>query len=56
MTRIGLTLGDPCGIGPELWVKTLLLLRKESLLLAGLHLYGDAGVLDRTAASLGKEC
>jgi 4-hydroxythreonine-4-phosphate dehydrogenase len=54
MTRIGLTLGDPCGIGPELWIKTLLLLRKESLLLAGLHLYGDAGVLDRTAASLGK--
>jgi len=52
---IGLTLGDPCGIGPELWVRVL------SERLAGqaassdpeLWLYGDAGVLERAAAGLG---
>ncbi len=55
MTRIGLTLGDPCGIGPELWIKTLLRLKSEQpSALAQLTMYGDAQVLTQTAAQLGK--
>lgn len=54
MLRIGLTLGDPCGIGPELWIKTLLRVRREQpQALAQLTLYGDAQVLARTAEALG---
>ena len=55
MTRIGLTLGDPCGIGPELWLKTLLSLRTEPQTLELLTLYGDPAVLDRTAVQLGQQ-
>ena len=55
MTRIGLTLGDPCGIGPELWLKTLLSLRNEPHTLDLLTLYGDPAVLDRTAVKLGQQ-
>lgn len=57
--RIGITLGDPTGIGPELFLKTLSdprLVREAARRLAvpvKLRLYGDAGVLRRTAASLG---
>lgn len=59
--RIALTLGDPCGIGPELWVRILC----ERLQLAEateqpdlgtqgatLCLYGDPGVLSRAADRL----
>jgi len=53
MRRIGLTLGDPCGIGPELWVKTLLPLRATPHELSRLTMYGDEEVLARTAAQLG---
>lgn len=55
MARIGLTLGDPCGIGPELWLKTLLSLRTEPRTLDLLTLYGDPAVLDRTADQLGQQ-
>lgn len=55
---IALTLGDPCGIGPELWVRILCAeaaQRREGPLFGGarLNLYGDAGVLTRAAATLG---
>lgn len=61
---IGLTLGDPCGIGPELWVRVLCQLRSDFASRSGkdacgrffddvdLVLYGDAGVLTRAAAAL----
>lgn len=48
---IGLTLGDPCGIGPELWVRILCAEPEDSLV--RLRLFGDAGVLDRAASALG---
>jgi 4-hydroxythreonine-4-phosphate dehydrogenase len=51
---IGLTLGDPCGIGPELWVRVLC----QRFAASGrfdveLRLFGDAGVLDRAARGAG---
>ncbi len=51
---IGLTLGDPSGIGPELWVRVLCgrLNRLSDADGARLRLFGDAGVLAR-AAQLG---
>lgn len=50
---IGLTLGDPSGIGPELWVRVLCS-RLEGLGAgARLRLFGDAGVLERAAESGG---
>lgn len=48
---IGLTLGDPCGIGPELWVRILCAEPQDSLV--RLRLFGDAGVLERAAAACG---
>lgn len=66
--RVALTLGDPCGIGPELWVRILCQRqqqrqRQPTHLPApgtdrlppqlGLVLYGDPGVLERTAEGLG---
>ncbi len=55
---IGLTLGDPCGIGPELWVRILCeeLTRERKIgeALPRLRLYGDAGLLRRTAQGLGR--
>lgn len=48
--KIGLSLGDPTGIGPELWVKTLSQTQPD--LLGRFVLFGDALVLDRTAHSL----
>lgn len=53
---IGLTLGDPCGIGPELWVRVLCdRLRSCGRLFddVELRMYGDAGVLERAATGLG---
>ncbi len=55
MRRIGLTLGDPSGIGPELWVRTLLALREEPSKLAQLAMYGDPFVLLRAAEQIGQE-
>jgi 4-hydroxythreonine-4-phosphate dehydrogenase len=56
MTRIGLTLGDPCGIGPELWVKTLLRLRTEQPdAMTQLTMYGDPLVLQQAATQLGRQ-
>ena len=55
---IGLTLGDPCGIGPELWVsilcEELARERKPGDPSPQLRLYGDAGLLRRTAQGLGR--
>lgn len=53
---LGLTLGDPCGIGPELWVRILC---EEQAAATGpalprLRLFADAGLLRRTAQALGK--
>lgn len=53
--RIGLTLGDPSGIGPELWVATLLALRLQPEQLARLTMFGDPLVLLRAAQLLGQE-
>lgn len=51
---IGLTLGDPCGIGPELWVRILCQrLSAGPLSDVELRLYGDAGVLRRAARGAG---
>lgn len=51
---IGLTLGDPCGIGPELWVRILCQrLSRGPLPDVELRLYGDAGVLARAARGAG---
>lgn len=44
---IGITLGDPTGIGPELIVRLAAQAAPDAVV------YGDAGVLLRTAASLG---
>ncbi len=54
MKRIGLTLGDPSGIGPELWVRTLLALRDEPETLSRLTLFGDRRVLLAAAQQVGK--
>ena len=53
---IGLTLGDPCGIGPELWVRILCDERAQRHLaeLPPLWLFGDAELLARTARALGR--
>ncbi len=55
---IGLTLGDPCGIGPELWVSILceekVKARDTGEKQPKLRLYGDAGLLRRTAQGLGR--
>ncbi len=51
-----MTLGDPCGIGPELWVRVLgARLHASPRLAEGveLHLFGDSGVLDRAAVATG---
>jgi 4-hydroxythreonine-4-phosphate dehydrogenase len=49
---IGLTLGDPCGIGPELWLRLLCQRRSEVPSDVELVLYGDAGVLERAAQAM----
>lgn len=51
---LGLTLGDPAGIGPELWVRILTAAHASGELAAmpRLRLYGDGGVLERAAADL----
>lgn len=46
---IGLTLGDPSGIGPELWVRILCARLPQLTDGARLRLFGDAGVLARAA-------
>lgn len=53
---LGLTLGDPCGIGPELWVRILCDERAQRRLaeLPPLWLFGDAELLARTARALGR--
>lgn len=55
---IALTLGDPCGIGPELWVSILCDELSHGLLSAAsstrLELFGDPGVLLRAAQMLGR--
>jgi len=45
---IGITMGDPCGIGPEICAKLF-----SSGLPASAFVIGDAGVMRRTAAMLG---
>lgn len=52
-------MGDPCGIGPELWIR-ILCQRHRSLSAVGkdreepeLKIYGDLGVLQRAAERLG---
>jgi 4-hydroxythreonine-4-phosphate dehydrogenase len=47
---IGLTLGDPSGIGPELCARLLRLRGPE-----GVRVYGDRGILERAAAVIGVE-
>jgi 4-hydroxythreonine-4-phosphate dehydrogenase len=47
VAALGLTIGDPAGIGPEIVVATLAELAPAAR--AGLIVYGDAGVLDRAA-------
>lgn len=59
-SNVALTLGDPCGIGPELWVQ-ILCERQRPLADAQpsrtsrphLILFGDAGVLERAARRSG---
>jgi 4-hydroxythreonine-4-phosphate dehydrogenase len=51
VTTIGVTLGDPAGIGPEIVVMALAAAPRESL--ARLIVYGDCGPLERAAAGLG---
>ena len=53
--RIGLTLGDPSGIGPELWIRTLLSLRDTPDQLAQLTMFGDPQVLRFAAQNMGLE-
>lgn len=52
---LGLTLGDPCGIGPELWVRILCEERTRPgwTELPPLVLFGDVELLERTARTLG---
>lgn len=47
--RIALTMGDPCGVGPEIILKALPRLREY----ANPAVFGDPGVLERTARQLG---
>jgi 4-hydroxythreonine-4-phosphate dehydrogenase len=51
MTRIGITLGDPAGIGPEIVAATLAAAPAEWL--ARLVVYGDRGPLERGAKAIG---
>ncbi len=51
MIRLGVTLGDPAGIGPEITVAALRALPSERL--RQLVVYGDRGPLERAAAALG---
>jgi 4-hydroxythreonine-4-phosphate dehydrogenase len=53
--KLGLTLGDPTGIGPELWIKTLLSEYPHPEQLAQFVFFADPHVLLRTAETLGKE-
>jgi len=45
---IGITIGDPCGIGPEVTLKALRLLGERRWDVADLVVYGDADVLRAT--------
>ena len=49
MPRIGITLGDPSGIGPE--IVALALARAPSELLERVIVFGDRGILERGAAA-----
>ncbi|MBL9002626.1 MAG: 4-hydroxythreonine-4-phosphate dehydrogenase PdxA [Myxococcales bacterium] len=53
--RLALTMGDPCGIGPELWVRILCepCPAPEAQPVVQRLLLGDAGVLERAATRLG---
>lgn len=58
MPTLGLTLGDPCGIGPELWVQILCAESAAASSHAAPHepgpalrLYGDVGVLAQNGAA-----
>lgn len=51
MVRLGVTLGDPAGIGPEITLAALRALPAERL--RQLVVYGDRGPLERAAAALG---
>lgn len=51
MVRLGVTLGDPAGIGPEITLAALLTLPAERR--RQLVVYGDHGPLERAAAALG---
>jgi 4-hydroxythreonine-4-phosphate dehydrogenase len=42
--RLGVTIGDPCGIGPEVVTRALAQARLD----AEIHVFGDAGVLERS--------
>ena len=50
MKPIAITMGDPCGIGPEICCKLFM-----QALPRPAFVVGDAGVLERTAAALGLE-
>lgn len=51
--RIGLTMGDPAGIGPEVCLKAIQALRtRPQQAPVALVLYGDAALLDQTAHAL----
>ncbi|MBZ0304007.1 MAG: hypothetical protein K8J31_29985, partial [Anaerolineae bacterium] len=52
LTRIGLTMGDPAGIGPEIIVKTLAAPHSFSRRCIPVVI-GDGRVLAETAAALG---
>ncbi len=51
MTRIGITLGDPTGIGPEIVAATVAAATSD--VRARLVLYGDRGPLERGARAMG---
>jgi len=47
--RIGITLGDPCGIGPEITVRTLSKYQKEKVKFV---IYGNSSLLEETARQM----
>ena len=47
-STIGITIGDPCGIGPEVTLKALRVLRESDWNAANLVVYGDGDVLEAT--------
>ena len=51
---IGITMGDPSGIGPEIIIKALQ--KEEVYLHCRPVVIGDAGVMEQTAARLGLRC